>query len=85
MISRDEIADGGRIFRSRFVDTIKYANSGAQFKSCLVAQNCTDEEAVSIPTKAPIVQRFIQRLVPSLAASVEGMSTHTRDIMQAYI
>lgn len=39
VISRDEVADGRRIFGSRFVDTIKCTNSGAQPKSRLVAQN----------------------------------------------
>lgn len=54
-------------------------------KSRLVAQNYCDEDAGIIPTKAPTIQRFSQRILLSLTASIPDMQVFTRDVTQAYI
>lgn len=74
-----------RIFGSRFVDDLKRVGESLKRKSRLVAQNYSDDEATCIPTKAPTVQRFTQRLAMALASSLPGTTTYTRDVTQAYI
>ena len=74
-----------RIFGSRFVDELKKVGDDLRKKSRLIAQNYADEGAATIPTKAPTVQRFSQRIALSIAASISHMNTYTRDITQAYI
>lgn len=74
-----------RIFGSQFVDTIKENECDKWYKSQIVAQNYQDENFTSMSTKAPTIQRFTQNIVLSLAASVESVSIHSRDITRAYI
>lgn len=48
-------------------------------------QNYGDENSTSIYAKARTVQRFTQRLLLSLPASVKRVTIHSTDITQAYI
>lgn len=84
-MDRAEIPHNTRVFGSRFVDELKRAERGLRRKSRLVAQNYSDEGATQIPTKAPTIQRATQRLVMSLAASIEDMTPFIRDVTQAYV
>ena len=84
-IHERDIVGSPRIFGSRFVDELKKVGDGLKKKSRLVAQNYADEHAGYIPTKAPTVQRFSQRIALCIAASLPKMDLYTRDITQAYI
>lgn len=84
-IHESEIKGNTKIFCSRFVDELKKAGEEVRLKSRLVAQNYADEDAAYIPTKAPTIQRFSQRISLSLSASFPNMATYTRDITQSYI
>lgn len=84
-VDKKDIPEGARVFGSRFIDEIKRAGQGQRRKSRLVAQNYSDEAATTIATRAPTVQRSSQRLLLSLAISVDGMTAFSRDITQAYI
>ena len=55
-------------------------------KSRLVVRGFNDEDKVFIPTQAPTIQRYSQRLILALAPSLrkEGMTLMLRDITQAY-
>lgn len=67
-----------------FVGELKKADVGVLFNSRLVAQNYRYTDASEIATKAPTIQRFSQRLILSLVASIDGMRLFIRDITQAY-
>lgn len=84
-IKRSDVPNGSRIFNARFVDEIKRAGEGLRKKSRLVSQSYSDEEATTIPTKAPTVQRLSQRTALSIAASDDSLEATLRDIIQAYI
>lgn len=73
------------VFESRLVEQIKHEVACVRFKSRLVPQNYGDTSAGYIATKDPIVQRFTQRLMFSLAATLNCMNTYSRDATQAYI
>lgn len=74
-----------QIFGSPFVDELKMVGDNERKKSRLVAQNYSDDDASSIATKAPTVQRFSKRATLSISASIPTMVPYTRDITQAYI
>lgn len=57
-----------------FKDELKQAEKGLRSKSGLVAQNYSDEWATHISTKATTIQRYSQRLVMSIAASINHMT-----------
>ncbi|KAI1007694.1 hypothetical protein K3495_g536 [Podosphaera aphanis] len=76
---------GTRIFKSRFVDTIKLPGTPQAFKkSRLVVQAYKDEEKYSILTQSPTIQRASQRLLFSVAL-MRGHSIFCCDISQAYM
>lgn len=81
----NDIPPNTRIFGSRFIDDLKKIGRRLKQKSRLVAQNYMDEEAAEMGTKAPTIQRFSQRLLIALAASIPETYTATRDITQAYV
>lgn len=72
------------IFRSRFVNKIRAKSVFARYKSRLVARSHDDTEYPTIATNASTIQRFYQRLVRSLAASLDERSVHERNITQTY-
>lgn len=74
-----------RIFGSRIFDELKRVVKHLRRKSRLVAHDSAGEGASTIATKAPIVQRFIQRLSLCLAASTPEMMTYTGYVTQPYI
>lgn len=81
-----EVPDGARFFGARFVDEIKRAGQGLRKKSRFVSQNYCDEEATTMATKAPTVQRYSQRVACSIGASYsQDLKAIIRDIIQAYI
>ena len=80
-----EEAKGHRIFKSRFVDNIKFAGTDRAFeKSRLVVQAYNDEDKSTILTQSPTVQRASQRLLLSLGISMD-LRICVRDISQAYV
>lgn len=84
-MKRSDVEDGARIFRSRIVDSFKKVNEEAKLKSRFVAKNYDDEEACTIPTKAPTVQRMSQRVTLSSAATHnKSHRSYLHDITQAY-
>lgn len=85
VVKESDIPTGTRIFNSRFIDELKKADKGLRLKSRLIAQTYGDEEAASIATKSPTMQRFAQRVMMSIAASQKSMTLYTRDITQAYV
>lgn len=85
LVKASNITGHPRIFGSRFVDELKWIKHGLRNKSRLVAQNVADEGATFIATKAPTVQRFLERICLSLTASLPTMTAYARDITQAYI
>lgn len=50
-----------------------------------MAQNYGDADKINMPTKAPTIQRSPQRIMMSLAASIENKTKLTSNITQAYI
>ncbi|KAI0991789.1 hypothetical protein K3495_g16398, partial [Podosphaera aphanis] len=74
-----------RIFKSRFVDTVKLAGTPQAFeKSRLVVQGYNDADKSKVLTQSPTIQRSSQRLLLSIAVT-RDLSIFTRDITQAYI
>ena len=84
-VKLSNVPESSRIFGSRFVDEIKKVGKGLRKKSRLVAQNYADNDAASIATKAPTVQRFSQRVALSIAASLPTLVPYVRDVTQAYV
>lgn len=81
----DAVAAGARIFRTRFVDSVKgYGTPQATDKSRLVLCGFNDREAKELLTKAPTVSKTSVRLLLSVAASCPGHAVKLRDISQAY-
>lgn len=83
--ARSDIPEHMRIFASRFIGQLDRAGHGLRRKSQLVAQKCADQDSTAIATKAPKVHRFSQRILLSLAASLDGMEMFTRDVTQVSI
>lgn len=54
-------------------------------KSRPVAQNFGDEDASGIATKAPTIQRFSQRILLFLAASIPENKVFSRDVTEDYV
>ena len=84
-VKESTVPPSSRIFGSRFVDELKKVGNGLRKKSRLVAQNYADDDATSISTKAPTIQRFSQRVALSVAASIPSLKGYVRDVTQAYI
>lgn len=84
-IKRSQVPTISRIFNARFFDEIKRAGEGIRKKSRFVYQSYSYEEATTIPTKAPTVQRLSQRTALSIAASKDDLDAILRDIIRAYI
>lgn len=80
-LEQNEVTKNTRIFGSRFVDQVKHIGTVFCFKIILIAQNCGDDRADTIATKAPPAQRFTQKRFFSLTASLRGMSLHCMDGM----
>lgn len=79
------IPPGVRIFKSRFVDTLKLAGTPQAFeKSRLVIQGYNDSAKSEVLTQSPTIQRSSQRLLFPIAL-IKGLDFYTRDITQAYI
>lgn len=80
----EEVFEGTRIFSSRFVGTIKTANMSVRYKSQLVAQRYGDTDSNTIAMTRTTIKHFTDRFVISLAASLDQIGVHTRDVPQAY-
>lgn len=74
-----------RIVSLKFVDTLKPIDDVYRYKIRLVTHYYGDKHPVTIATKTQTVQRSTQRLIFSLAASMDETSPHIRYITQAYI
>jgi hypothetical protein len=83
IVQRSSVPEGTRIYKTRWVDTRKVVNGKSVPKSRLVAANYRDFGAREIPTRSPTVTKAAQRVVLSLAASLDG-KVYVRDISQAY-
>lgn len=81
-----EVPPGARMYGTRFVDTIKQKEDGSRIlKSCLVAQNYRDKQAVHIPTISPTVSGMGQRIALTLMALDDTKAAYMRDVQQAYV
>lgn len=80
LVNVEDILRKAHVFYSRFIDTVITVNSRVRYKSKLVAKNYGDQDAAMIATKSPRVKRSSQRLVMSIAASLDNMSCYTQDI-----
>jgi Reverse transcriptase (RNA-dependent DNA polymerase) len=86
VINRSNVPPDLRIFKTKWVDTIKTRDDSSVFpKSRLVAQNFRDDGAVDIDTRAPTITRMSQRLAVASAAMTPQHTAYIRDISQAYI
>lgn len=86
IVSRSDVPPGTRIYGTRWVDTIKKNDDGTvKEKSRLVAQNYRDMSSRGVPTKAPTISRFGQRIALCIAAMYPQHTPYVRDITQAYI
>lgn len=72
-------------FGSTLVDILKRIDDGYMYKSRLVTQNYSDKLAATIAAKASTVQHFTQRLLLSLADSMDENGSQTTDITQGCI
>lgn len=79
-----KIPAGAFVFGSLYVDELEKVGEILRRKSRLVLQNYANEGAWKIPTKAPTVQQFSQRLALILAASIPSMTSYTLDVTQAF-
>lgn len=61
------------------------AEAGLRKNSRLVAQNHSDTAEAETPTKNPTIQKFSQRLLLSLFASMKHMILLSRDVTQDYV
>jgi len=85
VVDRSIVPEGQRIYGTKWVDGIKTLDDGStKYKSRLVAQNFRDNEARGIPTKAPTISRFGQRIALAIAAMNADGHAYVRDITQAY-
>jgi Reverse transcriptase (RNA-dependent DNA polymerase) len=87
VVDVSDLPADSQVFRSRFVDEIKFAGTDKAYeKSRFVVQGYNDEGKSQILTQAPTIQRASQRLLLSLAPSFrqKGMRIYLRDISQAY-
>lgn len=82
MTDVDEVREGARIFRSRFVDKIKTAKVGVRFKSSLVIQNYGVIDAAHITKRAPTIRCLTDRPILTLAACHDEISVHTGESYQ---
>jgi hypothetical protein len=79
------IANGDRIYKSRFVDAVKNHGTPKELpKSTFVLCGYNDNEAKSLLTKAPTMSKNSTRVLLALAASCPGLAVRLRDISQAY-
>lgn len=84
LVRFSEIAKEIRIFGSRFIDLIKAADNVIWYRGQLGAKEYGEKDAKTIEMRAPTVRRPTQRLLLSLAASLERLCCPTRDITHAY-
>lgn len=82
---KSEIQANARVFGSRILDELNKTREGPKRKSRLVAQGYKDEGAISIATKAPMIQSSSQSILMPLAQSTPNVKTFGHDINQAYI
>jgi hypothetical protein len=86
VVKKCEVPDGVRIYGTRWIDTVKKNESGTmRLKSRLVAQNFRDSASREIPTKAPTVSRFAERMVFCISAMHANSDAYIRDVTQAYL
>ena len=57
VVKRDSVPKGKIIYGTRFIDAVKTVDNNTKLKSRLVAQNYMDEEATTISTTSPTIQR----------------------------
>ena len=84
MIKIEDLPKSARLFKSRFIDSIKFAGTpNALEKSRLVVQAYKDQNKNTVLTQSPTIQRASQRLLLSMAL-IRNYSIFSRDISQAY-
>jgi hypothetical protein len=81
----DVVKQGERVFKTKFVDTVKNVGTKDQYdKSRLVICAFRDTGKDEVLTRAPTVSRASTQLMLSIAASHPEMIIKTRDTEQAY-
>lgn len=84
-VNISSVGKDNRIFGSKFVQRLKPVDDADWYKSQLDAQNNEDKQAANILKKAPTVERFEQRFILSLAATMGEASPHISNITQTCI
>jgi hypothetical protein len=85
IVDEKTLPEESRVFRSRFVDTVKNEGTAKAYeKSRLVVQAYDDADKQEVLTQAPTIQRASQRLLLALVPSLPDVKIHLRDISQAY-
>lgn len=81
----EAIAHGDRIFKSRFVNTVKNAGTPRALDKCrFVLCGYNDSGSKGLMTKAPTVSKNSTRMFASIAASCPKHLVKVRDITQAF-
>ena len=85
IVHESDIAPTARIFKSRFVDEVKFHGTDKAYeKSRLVVQAYNDDDKKGILTQSPTIQRVSQRILLTVALLLPNMKVCLRDISQAY-
>lgn len=74
-----------RIVGSRFVDSIKIAETCAQYKSRLVAGNYGDDHSAAVENRASTVLEFTQRLLLYVTSPFKKECIYTKHVTKAHI
>ena len=85
IVDINNVPQGERLFKSRFVDEIKRKDGVPYEKSRLVVQAHNDEGKTSVLTQSPTIQRASQRVILCVAAILTDRELYLRDISQAYV
>ena len=85
IVKRSSVPQGIRIYGTRFVGSFKTVGDVTNLKSRLIAQNYQDEDAKTIATKSPTIQRASQRMICITGASHKRHRPYNRDMPQAYV
>lgn len=80
-----DVPGNAPVVGSRFIHKHKKDVQWTRPETRLLAQNDEDGETCHIATKSPTVHRFPRRLFLRLTASLQNMTTISREVTPAYI
>lgn len=80
-----QVGKDTRIFRWKFVNSLKPTDNGFRYKTQYIAQNYGDDRTASIATEVPTLLCFTKRITLTLAATTPNLSCYTRYMTYAYV